>query len=73
MSDPREPSDLQVAIHVAQELLDSDQVLALQEALRMLLRALGAEPSEEERAARFVDRHFPRVAAFLADERGEDR
>lgn len=68
----REPSDLEVAIRVAQQLLDSDQVLSLREALRILLRALGAEPVDEEEAARrFVDRHFPAVAAFLADERGE--
>ncbi|WP_411091387.1 hypothetical protein [Streptomyces sp. 049-1] len=38
------PTDLQVAIHVGQRLLDSDNVLSLQEALRLLLRALGAEP-----------------------------
>ncbi|MEU5664735.1 hypothetical protein [Streptomyces longwoodensis] len=39
-----EPSDLQVAISVAQQLLDSDSVLSLREALRLLLRALDAEP-----------------------------
>ncbi|KUL26664.1 hypothetical protein ADL12_32255 [Streptomyces regalis] len=39
-----EPTDLQVAISVAQQLLDSDQVLSLREALRLLLRALDAEP-----------------------------
>lgn len=39
----REASDLEVAISVAQQLLDSDQVLPLREALRLLLRALGAE------------------------------
>lgn len=38
-----EPTDLQVAIRVAQQLLDSDRVLSLREALRLLLRALGAE------------------------------
>jgi hypothetical protein len=38
-----EPTDLDVAISVAQQLLDSDQVLSLREALRLLLRALGAE------------------------------
>lgn len=38
-----EPSDLDVAISVAQQLLDTDQVLSLREALRLLLRALGAE------------------------------
>lgn len=37
------PSDLDVAISVAQQLLDSDQVLSLREALRLLLRAIGAE------------------------------
>ncbi|MFI7014129.1 hypothetical protein [Streptomyces sp. NPDC050164] len=39
-----EPSDLDVALRVAQQLLDSDSVLSLREALRLLLRALGAEP-----------------------------
>lgn len=43
-----EPTDLQVAIRVAQQLLDSDQVLSLREALRLLLRALGAEPVDED-------------------------
>ncbi|MDQ0933782.1 hypothetical protein [Streptomyces turgidiscabies] len=38
-----EPSDLDVAIRVAQQLLDSDQILSVREALRLLLRALGAE------------------------------
>lgn len=66
-----EPSDLDVAIRVAQQLLDSDQVLSLREALRLLLRALDAEPiTEQEDARRFFDRHFPQVAAFLAAERG---
>ncbi|MFE9936348.1 hypothetical protein [Streptomyces hirsutus] len=41
----REPTDLQVAIGVAQQLLDSDNVPALQEALRLLLRAHDAEPT----------------------------
>jgi hypothetical protein len=41
----REPSDLDVAISVAQQLLDSDQVPSLREALRLLLRALDAEPT----------------------------
>jgi hypothetical protein len=68
----REPSDLQVAIRVAQQLLDSDSALSLREALRLMLRAVGAEPvTEEEAARRFVNRHFPDVAAFLATERGE--
>lgn len=40
-----EPSDLDVAIRVAKQLLDSDNVLALQESLRLLLRSLGAEPA----------------------------
>jgi hypothetical protein len=40
---PIEPSDLEVAISVAQQLLGSDSVLSLQESLRLLLRALGAE------------------------------
>ncbi|MER5209417.1 hypothetical protein ABT063_02155 [Streptomyces sp. NPDC002838] len=67
-----EPSDLDVAIRVAQQLLGSDSVPALREALRLLLRALDAEPvTEDEKARRFVDRHFPEVAAFLANERGE--
>lgn len=42
------PSDLAVAISVAQQLLDSDQILSLREALRLLLRALGAEPEAGE-------------------------
>lgn len=41
---PPEPTDLDVAIHVAQQLLDCDQILSVREALRLLLRALGAEP-----------------------------
>ena len=41
-----EPTDLDVAISVAQQLLDSDQVTSLREALRLLLRALGAEPED---------------------------
>ncbi|MEV7240436.1 hypothetical protein AB0N92_04120 [Streptomyces sp. NPDC093248] len=69
-----EPSDLDVAISVAQQLLYSDQLLSVREALRLLLRALGAEPvNEEEAAQRFVARHFPKVTAFLANERGEDQ
>ncbi|MFJ6645790.1 hypothetical protein ACIQPS_09025 [Streptomyces sp. NPDC091290] len=42
----RDPSDLEVAIRVAHQLLDSDSVLSLREALRLLLRALGAEGGE---------------------------
>jgi hypothetical protein len=38
-----EPTDLDVAISVAQQLLDSDSVLSMRESLRLLLRALGAE------------------------------
>lgn len=69
-----EPSDLDVAISVGQQLLDSSSVLSLREALRLLLRALDAEPVDEKEAARrFVARHFPEVTAFLADERGERR
>ena len=47
-----EPSDLAVAISVAQQLLDSDQVLSLREALRLLLRALGAQNGELHAAIR---------------------
>jgi hypothetical protein len=43
-----EPSDLDVAISVAQQLLDSDQILSIREALRLLLRALDAEPVTEQ-------------------------
>ncbi len=39
-----EPTDLDVAISVAQQLLHSDSVLSLREALRLVLRALHAEP-----------------------------
>jgi hypothetical protein len=73
-NEPRVPSDLDLAISVAQQLLGSDSVLSLREALRLLLRALGAEPtSDEEDARRFVDRHYPVIASFLASERGEGR
>ena len=69
-----EPTDLDVAISVAQQLINSDQVLSLREALRLLLRALDAEPVDENEAVRrSVDAHFPAIAAFLADERGERR
>ncbi|MEU3292997.1 hypothetical protein ABZ722_11615 [Streptomyces longwoodensis] len=62
------PTDLQVAISVAQQLLDSDSVLSLREALRLLLRALDAEPLDDEQAARdFVARHFPKTTALLAE------
>ncbi|MEU3255837.1 hypothetical protein [Streptomyces sp. NPDC006997] len=48
---------------------------ALAEALRILVRAVGADPAHAEREAvrRSVDAHFPTVAAFLAHERGERR
>lgn len=69
-----ESTDLDVAIRVAQQLLDSDQLLSLREALRLLLRALGAEPVDEQEAVRHsVDAQFPAVAAFLAAERGEQQ
>jgi hypothetical protein len=61
-----EPSDLDVAIGVAQLLLDSDSTHALREALRILLRALAAETVDPGFAA-----EFPRIAAHLAAERGE--
>jgi len=38
-----EPTDLDVAISVGQQLIDSDQIVPVREALRLLLRALGAE------------------------------
>jgi len=67
-----EPSDLEVAISVAQRLFDSGDAAILRESLRILLRALDAEPVDEEEAVRrSVDAQFPAVAAFLADERGE--
>ncbi|MFJ9374410.1 hypothetical protein [Streptomyces sp. NPDC101455] len=42
---PPEPTDLEVAISVGQQLLDSDELLSVREALRLLLRALDAEPA----------------------------
>ncbi|WP_460067349.1 hypothetical protein [Streptomyces sp. YKOK-I1] len=45
LTSPSEPSDLEVAIRVGQQLLDSNQILSVREALRLLLRALGAEPA----------------------------
>lgn len=63
-----EPSDLDVAISVAQQLIHSDQVLSLREALRLLLRALNAEPVDPSFAA-----EFPTIATHLAAERGEQR
>src|SRR5688572_1666774 len=65
-----EPSDLAVAVRVAQQLLDSNNAVALRESLRLLLRALAAEPiSEAEAVRRSVDSAFPAIARFLADER----
>lgn len=80
----RESSDLDVAISVAQKMLaaysDSSSFGefgyaqahgALSESLRILLRALDAEPVDEHEAVRrSVDAQFPTVARFLADERG---
>ncbi|MEH0423146.1 hypothetical protein [Streptomyces sp. B21-083] len=79
-----ESSDLAVAIRVGQRMLTAygdssrdgfsypEAYGAQREALRLLLRAHGAEPvDEDEDARRFVARHFPEVTAFLADERGE--
>lgn len=43
----REPTDLQVAISVGQQLLDSDSPMSVHEALRLLLRALNAEPNDK--------------------------
>ncbi|GHF74063.1 hypothetical protein [Streptomyces thermodiastaticus] len=86
-TEPREPGDLDVAISVAQQMLDTYGAVdytdhaalaqacgAIRQSLRIILRALGAEPtSEAEAARRSVDAQFPTVAAFLASERGEDR
>ena len=69
-----EPSDLTVAIGVAQLLLGSESPHSLREALRLLLRALDAEPlTEDEAVRRSVDAKFPAIAAFLANERGEQQ
>ncbi|MBW8701866.1 hypothetical protein MBT84_19860 [Streptomyces sp. MBT84] len=47
---------------------------ALAESLRIVLRSLGAELVDEQEAVRrSVDAQFPVVAAFLADERGDQR
>ncbi|MBP5915881.1 hypothetical protein ACH3XX_42335 [Streptomyces scabiei] len=40
---PYESADLDVAVRVAQQLRDSDNPVALREALRLMLRALGVE------------------------------
>lgn len=42
-NEPHELNDLQIAISVARRLIDSDQILSVREALRLLLRALDAE------------------------------
>ncbi|MGW0942927.1 hypothetical protein ACWD4O_10295 [Streptomyces sp. NPDC002623] len=51
-----EPSELDVAISVAQQLIDSDSLISVREAIRLLLRALGAEqpsqPSRDENRAK---------------------
>ncbi|WP_326729730.1 hypothetical protein [Streptomyces phaeochromogenes] len=86
VDNPAEPSDLTVAVSVAQKMIaaygvvDSGDIFAyaqahgaLTESLRILLRAVGAEPDEQDSVRRSVDRAFPTVAAFLADERGERR
>ncbi|MGR3870957.1 hypothetical protein ACUXZZ_20485 [Streptomyces graminifolii] len=39
-----EPSDLATAVAIAQQLLDSDDIVPVREALRLVLRALGAAP-----------------------------
>lgn len=38
-----EPSDLAVAVNIARQVLDSDEIVPVREALRLVLRALGAE------------------------------
>ncbi|MEU3161385.1 hypothetical protein ABZ753_28750 [Streptomyces griseoincarnatus] len=81
----RAPSELDSAVRVAREMLaaygstdyaDHAAVAqafgATRESLRILLRALGVEPVDEQEAVRrSVDAQFPTVAAFLATERGE--
>ncbi|MFI2431965.1 hypothetical protein [Streptomyces sp. NPDC018693] len=74
-----EPSDLTVAIRVARRLLadysDSSRdgfsypeaYGALRESLRLVLRAHGADPVDEDERAR----HFPHTTALLTPERGE--
>lgn len=57
-----EPSDLAVAVDLAQRTLGSTNPVAVREALRILLRAV-----EQDSVRRSVDRAFPAVAAFLAD------
>ena len=52
-----EPNDLDVAIRVAQQLLDSDSITSVRESLRLLLRALGAEPAEPQAADRCPAAH----------------
>jgi hypothetical protein len=81
---PDAPSDLAVAIRLAQLTLastataDHDDPTAatrangsLRESLRILLRALNAEPLPEDESLRHaVDRAFPIVAAYLAGGEG---
>ncbi|MFJ8154836.1 hypothetical protein [Streptomyces sp. NPDC094468] len=42
-----EPSNLAVAVNIAQQVIGSSDVVAVREALRLILRALGAEPTGE--------------------------
>lgn len=63
-----EPSDLDVAIGLAERMLDSNNAIGVREALRILLRAI-----EQDAVRRSVDAQFPTVAAFLAAERGEQQ
>ncbi|MFC8201297.1 hypothetical protein ACFUTV_38760 [Streptomyces sp. NPDC057298] len=59
-----EPSDLAVAVDLAQRTLSSTNPIAVRESLRILLRAV-----EQDAVRRSVDAQFPTVAAFLAEER----
>ncbi|MFE1926510.1 hypothetical protein ACFW91_28615 [Streptomyces asoensis] len=61
-----EPSDLDVAIRVAQQLLDCDHLLSVREAMRLLLRALGAEPPAP--AALPAGQRAPRCPAAHPDD-----
>lgn len=83
---PPMTGELDAAISIAQKVLAAYGTVeggisayaqahgGITEALRILLRALNAEPlTEEEAARRSVDRAFPAVAAFLAAERGDDQ
>ncbi|AEY90771.1 hypothetical protein SHJG_5504 [Streptomyces hygroscopicus subsp. jinggangensis 5008] len=51
------PTELEVAISVAQQLLDSDNLMSIREALRLLLRALDAEPTADQPADRCPAAH----------------